>query len=121
VIERTQDYRILTRLLSQKPVFSDDIYYLLEKEGSEILGVWACVKMRNAIVIHADMGPNCRGMKAVDSAKEAFKWLFKNVRVEKIYAKIEKEKKAACQIASRAGMKLVDSNKDSKLYEVSYG
>lgn len=118
MIERTQDYRILNRLLPWQPDISNEVFYLLEVEKGEPVGVWSCYQFDKKVIIHADMGPKCRGKKAIDSAKRAFKWLFKNVPIDIICANIKKERKAACQIAARSGMELVCMENELKFYKV---
>jgi len=39
MIERTQDYRILNRLLPWQPDISNEVFYLLEVEKGEPVGV----------------------------------------------------------------------------------
>ena len=106
MIQRTFDYRIVNRLASWKVRVSREFIYLIEKSGNEILGLWSLEKWKDGVRIHVDMGENCRGRKAIDSAKRAFGWVFDNLPVNMIYAGIPVEKKAACQIAARSGMML---------------
>ena len=102
MIERTLDYRIVNRLASWKVRISRECVYLLEKTGEEIQGLWSFEKYLDGIRIHADMGAKCRGRKAIESAKDAFGWVFKNIPVNVIYAGIPADNKPACQITSRS-------------------
>lgn len=104
MIERTFDYRIINRLASWKVRISREVIYLLEKKGKEIQGVWTFEQYKDGLRIHADMGEGCRGRKAINSALDAFGWVFGNTPADAIYAGIPADNKPACQIAARSGM-----------------
>ena len=104
MIERTFDYRIVRRLASWKVRVSREYIYLVEKKGSEILGLWSFEKWQDGIRIHADMTPRCRGKQAIESAKRSFNWIWDNTEFKRIYAGIPAKNKSACQIAYRSGM-----------------
>lgn len=114
MIDRTFDYRKVCKLAPWKPIISREIIYLIEDD----IGLWSFNKYLDGVLIHADMTRNCRGRRAVESAKSAFKWIFNNTDHEKIYAKIHVDKKAASCIAISSGMEFMHENDEHRFYEV---
>jgi len=123
MIKRTQDYRIVNRLKGNwRVVVSSEFFYLVETNAKgEALGLWSLHRHRDGVMIHADMGPKCRGRKAIDSAKSAFKWIFRNTNFRKIYAGIPKENKPAQRVASLAGMRFTGCDKNLRNFELQSG
>ncbi len=122
MIERTFDYRIVNRLKGTwRIIVSSDVFYLLETNGKEALGLWSLHKYDDGVMIHADMGPKCRGRKAIESAKAAFAWIFRNTKFKKIYAKIPKENLPAQRIASLAGMRFRGILDEYRTFELKMG
>ena len=122
MIERTEDYRIVNRLAGKwRVVVSSEFFYLLETNGKEALGLWTLHKHRDGVMIHSDMGPKCRGRKAIDSFKSAVKWIFNNTDFRKIYAGIPKGNRPACRMASLAGMRYTGVSAKFKCFELSMG
>jgi len=100
MIERTKDYRIVKRLLNHNPVISTKFIYLLDGDN-----LWSLHEDQDALRIHADMTDK-KGKDVIQSAKDAFEWVFKNTNYKKIVARIPKENRKACFIA-RQCMKLI--------------
>jgi hypothetical protein len=120
MIERTFDYRRILRLVPWSPVISRKFYYLIAKGKGKDLGLWSFQPDRDGLRIHADLGPECRGKDAVESARAAFKWIFENTVNKIIYAGIPEENKPACLVASRAGMKFIRNENGRRKYEVNH-
>ncbi len=118
MIESTFDFRRVGRLAEEEPVISGDLYFLLEVENGKDIGLWTLHRCEGGLRIHADMSPDCRGKKAIASARSAFNWIFQNTKYDIIYAGIPTERKDACQIASRAGMIFKWFFNGDKIYEV---
>ena len=114
MISRCSDYRLIKKIVPWNPVISSKIIYLTEDN----IGLWTFHKHIDGVKIHADMGIKCRGRKAVQSAKSAFKWIFENTSFKKIYAEIPKENKPACRIAAWSGMDFTGVNNNRRCYEV---
>ena len=110
MIQRTFDYRIVNRFASWPVIVSSEIFYLIERNGEENWGLWALHEHEDGVMIHADMGSKCRGKKAIESIKNAFKWIFSNTGFKKIYAGIPKDNKPACIVASMGGMQFTGLN-----------
>jgi len=118
MIERTFDYRRVRRLAGWPLVISAKVIYLIETDGKHDLGLWTLHKYKYGYRIHADMGPKCRGRKAVESAKAAFKWIYNNTVKKYIYAGIPVDNKAAHRIATHAGMRFTGENKNERFFEM---
>jgi len=117
-IERTFDYRRVMRLVDWQPVISREFVYLVESSQGQDLGLWSFHKDRGGLRIHADMGPKCRGRKAVESMKSAFSWVFENMDIKTIYAGIPIKNKPACRIAAWSGMRCNGNKNGRRHYEV---
>ncbi len=97
---------------------TSEIFYLMEIKNGEDLGVWVIHPWRDGLMIHVRMGENCRGRKAVDSAKSAFKWLFENTEFKIIYAAIPSKTRTAQFVASWSGMKYILTEDNHRLYRI---
>ena len=121
MIERTTDYRIVNKLAPWRVVVSRKVFYLLEKAGDSIKGLWTLEPYKDGLRIHADLGEEFRGQSAIDSAKFAFDWIFRNTRFNKIYAGIPGKNKPACLVASLAGMRYLEQDMENRWYQLSKG
>lgn len=117
MINRCFDYRLIKKLVPWQPIISNKIIYLTEDN----VGIWSFHKYRDGVKIHADMGVKCRGKKAIESAKSAFQWIFKNTEFKKIYAEIPIQNKPACHVAVYSGMQFINENNNRRCYEVNHG
>lgn len=118
MIEETKDFRRVKRVTGLMPLLSPDVIYLVETEKSGDVGIWLLHPYAKGFMIHAGMGLECRGAKAIDSLKRAIEWGFKNLKCPNIYARIPIISKPACQVAARAGMEMVGKTGNGKLYKV---
>ena len=116
MIERCLDYRRIKKFPEWNIWISSEVFYLMEIENGEDLGVWIVHPSNHRILIHACMGEKCKGRKAVESAKNAFKWVFENTEISKIYAIISNTKRPAQFVASWAGMKYISKDSDNRAY-----
>jgi len=108
MIERSLNYRRIKKLIDWPLIVSSKIIYLIESDKSGDKGVWSFFKNNdgsNGYMIHADMGKNCRGKRAIQSARIAFKWIFDNTGADFIKAEISRERIDVCSMAYHAGMK----------------
>jgi len=99
-----------------KPVISSNYIYLMEADQGKDLGVWIFEPEEDYFLMHACMGPNCRGAKAVKSARNAIRWLFKNTDADAILAPIAKSFRHASIIARRTGLRVHSENESGKAY-----
>ena len=121
MIERTKDYRIVNRIVPWKVIISQKFFYLLEKAGDSIIGLWTLEPHEDGLRVHADLGEKCRGKKAIESLKFAFDWVFRYTQFKKIYARIPVENKPAWRVASMAGMHHIKSDNNHRWYQLSKG
>lgn len=91
---------------------------MIENQNGKDLGLWMLEPYFNGLRIHADLGKECRGKKAVESAKAVFNWVFQNTENNVVYAEIPKENKPACRIAAWAGMRHVGIETDKRIFEI---
>lgn len=116
MIERCLDYRRVKRLSDWNVVVSQDFYYLVERENGIDLGMWCVHPWRDGALGHVSMGKDCRGRKAVESGKNALKWLFENTEFDKIYAVSPNEIRAAQLVAARVGMECIGADEENRYY-----
>ena len=105
MIKRCTDLRRVKHLASKwELVFSNKIFYLVEEQDGEDLGVIVFVPMDDALMIHVELGEKCRGSAALKSCVDAFRWIFNNTDCESIIAEIPLSNRPAHFIARQAGM-----------------
>ena len=105
MIERATSYRRVKALAPDWDlIVSDKVYYLVEMEGDEDIGVIAFHPCDvNSLMMHVELGEKCRGKRAVQAYKNAFDWMFANTDVEKLIGRIPKEYKHARVMARHVG------------------
>lgn len=112
MIERTHDYRIVKKILKTSPLISSKVIYLLENK----MNLWSFYSYKDGLKIHANMDESCRGRKAVESAKKAFRWIFENTGFDRIYAKISMTRMDACRVAAWSGMRFMECDNGHRVY-----
>jgi len=116
LITRCVDYRIIKRFLDNHHLITNKVIYLLECDPVPI-GLWSFHQDEDGLRIHANMGIDCRGRKAIDSAKRAFEWVFQNTDYPVVYARIEKQEPCARFIA-RQCMTFLYADDERHHYEI---
>jgi len=69
--------------------------------------------------IHAAIYPEKRGLEAVKFAKNAFVWMFKHTKAEKVLARIDRKRPDVIAFARMAGMKKFSETNETVFYEVA--
>lgn len=115
MIERCEDYRRLNRLM-ERVMISHDVFYLVERDGNEDIGVWCLHEWQDGLLMHADMGEKCRGKAARDSGRNALRWIAENTGFSKIYA--HTEVKAAQMMAVLIGLKFLYDKGPQRYYGI---
>lgn len=124
-LERTQDYRRVKRVADANPmkdrdewnlVISSRYIYLIENDGENDLGAWCFEPHEDRYLMHAAMGPDCRGRKAIDSGLDAIGWMFENSDIDAILAPVPKRLRHAQIIPQRAGLKVYDEDDSIRTY-----
>ena len=64
------------------------------------------------------MGRECRGTAAVESAKQAFQWVFNNTTHKNIFAVIPEDNRAAQLVANWSGMQCKRIDDGNKIYQI---
>ena len=83
--------------------------------------MWSFHPDKEGVMMHAEMGLKCRRKKAIESAKSAFAWVFRNTEFKKIYASIPDKNLPACRVASFAGMRFSGKAKQFRNFELKVG
>lgn len=104
MIERSTNYRRIKKLVEWPLIISIKIIYLIESLNGIDKGIWSFEPWGEGMKIHADMQSNFRGKQAIESGKEAFRWIFQNTNADFIYAGILRENMKACHAAAKSGM-----------------
>ena len=99
-----------------QPVISSKIIYLVDDD----IGLWTLRPYLDGLMIHVDMKPWAFGKIALESNRQAFKWLFEN-GFKYIYAKIEKQKRQVCHFAIVCGMKYTHTENGKRFYKKTLG
>jgi RimJ/RimL family protein N-acetyltransferase len=123
IFERTTDYALIKQIITTpaifthasddfspaaeqwEPVQSDQIWYVLVKDGAELLGLFMLVP-ENAICwkVHTCLLPNAWGRKAKQAAKEGIEWVWKNMPSLRLITDVPEYNRQASIFARWAGM-----------------
>ena len=93
---------------------SPEIYYLIVVDGGEDLGTMVFVPCdEEGLLMHVELGHDCRGAKAAKAYNEAFQWMFDNTDYETLLGRIPGETRHARVMARHVGAKFegVDCDK----------
>jgi len=104
MIERCLDYRRVKRLAPWPLCISDTVYYLVDVEEGEDIGVWFFHPNNNSLQIHVNMKEGHRGRRAAQSGRECFGWMFEHTSTKKIVAAIPKDYREVHVMARHVGM-----------------
>lgn len=123
IFERTQDYGLIKQVISHpeiwknagddfsgkaedfKPAESDQIWYVLVKDGPELLGLFMLVP-ENPICwkVHTCLLPCAWGRKAKQAAKEGIAWVWANMPAKRLITDVPEYNRQASIFARWAGM-----------------
>jgi RimJ/RimL family protein N-acetyltransferase len=132
VIERTKDWELIKRIVTDKSVYSkvsddespaakdwqpsqhEQAYYLLVKNGIDELGIFY-VAPQNGVTyqVHTCLLPHAYGPKAAVAAKELLDWVFENTNCERLVTEIPEYNSLALRFALKAGMEKYGYNPKS--------
>ena len=125
MIERCMDLRRIKRISDANPdmtgfrwslPFTPQVYYLMEVDKGEDLGVWAYEPHEGDLRGHAAMGPKCRGRDAIRSLKESFDWIWRNTDCRRIIADIPVSYTHVLMFVRNAGMCYQSENAGIRRY-----
>lgn len=124
MIEHSRDFRRINKAAEGAfPVhISPELTYLLEVHDSKDLGVWFFHPFEDGLNVHVNLSKHCRGPAAAASARNAFKWVFANTKINVIYAVIPVENQNARVLAYITGFRHIFSVDDGyKYYKLERG
>lgn len=107
MIERATSYRRVKALAPDWDlVVSDKIYYLVETENGEDVGV-ICYHPCDVdgLLMHVNLGDKCRGARAAQAYRNAFAWMFENTDCDMLLGRIPQAYRAARFMARTVGGK----------------
>lgn len=83
---------------------SDQIYYLAVVEGGEDVGVMCFHPCdEEGLLMHVELGHQCRGARAAKAYEAAFQWMFDNTDYEVLLGRIPGETRHARVMARHVG------------------
>lgn len=105
MIERATSYRRVKRLAPDWDIIpSDEIFYLVECEDGEDLGIMGFHTCdQEGLSMHVELGLKCRGKKASAACKAAIEWVFTNTGCEILRGRIPPENKPSRLMACHIG------------------
>ena len=132
MIEPTKDWELVKRIVTDRSIYhrvSDDhspkaetwkpseaMYYLLVKQGVDILGLFALAQENGVCYkVHTCLLPHAYGEKATAAAKELIDWVFKNLECERLITEVPDFNRLAVKFAERSGMTKFGYNPKSYL------
>lgn len=128
-IERTNDYRRVRRLLDKSQndqgnpweiIISSDVFYLIEVQGGEDVGVWAVEPQKNGdYIVHTAMSPACRGKAALDSARAALRWFYEHTGADIILGTVPKRLKHASRVPREVGFVYEGIKGEFRIYKMT--
>ena len=117
MIEHSREFRRIKKISETNPAegigswdinISQKVFYLMEVEKGRDTGVWCFEPHEEGYLMHAAMGPLCRGAKAVESGLNAMGWLFENTGCDTVIAAVPVELRHAHVIPRQAGLKFIE-------------
>ena len=119
MIARLSDYRRIRKLRKGPVLVSEEAFYLSEEEGGASVGLWSFIPAGDTLTIHADLGPECRGKKALESAREALSWVFGHTEHRSIYANIPNTRRHAQFMCIWSGFKCIGYSETMRFYKTT--
>ena len=87
------------------PVEHERVWYVLVRDGGEILGLWMVVFVSPILAeIHTCLLPHAWGERAAIAAKEAIRWLFAHSELQRIFTHVPAFNRLALRFAKASGM-----------------
>jgi hypothetical protein len=106
MIERiTSNFRRVKALAPQwDMIISDKVYYLMVVEDGKDMGVMVFHTCNEpGLLMHVELGHDCRGAKAAAAYKAAFRWIFDNTDYETLHGRIPDTTRHARVMARHVG------------------
>lgn len=88
-------------------IISPQIYYLIVSRDGEDVGVMCFHPCdEEGLLMHVELGHDCRGKKAAAAYEAAFQWMFDNTEYETLLGRIPGETRHARIMARHVGAKI---------------
>jgi|SRR5579872_80790 len=130
--ERTKNYNLIRSIVSHPevykhvaddfspkredwvPIENDAVFYLLVKDGEEVLGVFTLVP-HNAICweVHTCFLPSAWGPRIKDAGRGGHEWIFANTECRRITTEVPEYNRIALRYAKQNGMEQYGVNPKS--------
>lgn len=127
--ERTTDYELIKQIVTHpkvypyvsddyspapkewRPIESEAIWYVLVKDGEELLGLWTLIP-QNAVCweIHTTLLPNAWGDKGKQAARELADWVWQNTSCLRVITNVPEYNRLALKFAKEAGLETFGLN-----------
>lgn len=121
--ERTFDYELIRSIITHpqiypaiaddfspkagdyKPIESDGVWYVLVRDGDEVLGLWIFIP-ENGVTwkVHTCLLPTAWGSRAKVAAVQMAEWVWKNTPCKRIVTDVPEYNRLALFFALKAGM-----------------
>lgn len=121
--ERTFDYELVRKVITHpkiwphvtddysappdiwKPAETQLVWYVLAKDGDEILGVWTLIP-ENSVCwkIHTTLLPSAWGDRAKAAARSLAPWVWENTPCRRVITDVPENNRLALKFAKDAGM-----------------
>ena len=105
MIERAKSYRRIKAIAPDWDlVVSGEIYYLIETEQGNDVGVIVFHPCdSDGLLMHVELGKECRGARAATAYRNAFNWMFSNTDHKTLLGRIPADNAAARFMARAVG------------------
>ena len=107
MIEATKDFRRVKRVWPNPIDIGRNCHYLMERVDDRDLGVWVFYSVDDGLMVHVNLGEECRGRMAKMSAMNAFDWIWYNTETPVIYAAIAEDKRNVHLLAQAVGFDFI--------------
>ena len=116
MIERSTEYRRIKRLTDWDLVVSDQIFYLVVVDDSDLDVGIICfhpVPYETGLLMHAALGEKCRGARAAQAYNDAFDWIFSHTDETILRGRIPDHYRHAHVMAVHCGGRFEEIDRDS--------
>ena len=107
-----------------QPIENDAMWYVLSKDGEEVLGLWAFHPINGICYeVHTCLLPSSWGERAHTAVKELVPWVWENMPCKRVVTQVPKYNRIAFYFAKHAGLQEFGVNaksflKRGKLHDV---
>lgn len=105
-------------------IISDEVFYLIAVRAGLDVGVLVFVPcdeddFGDGLVVHSELGAECRGSSAAAAVRAAFAWIFENTNYADIFAEVPRKLRHVHVMARHAGMEFVGVEHNLRCYRMN--